>query len=292
MVTVARQRGRRVTVARQRGRWVTVAGQRGRWVTVREEVARLQEGRRDDGPLVTPPPPSLLSLLRFEHHPIHRKEESESENTPRVGDLVTRPAEIHSYEYGPDRDDSSDRPLLLTLLNLLQRQRQLQRREGEGEVILATLPNLFVISSSLAFSIISNELASWFSQCQTGRQNIHKGRLLWTPRAFVVISELESPKHEKILSPGKGEKYSGLEKGKQSRSTDAAAPGLIEKKRRRWRRRSTWMDVTSVFKEYYSSLPRGPVLHFTSATPHQEHHQHKEKATGASKIFIMSLSEK
>jgi hypothetical protein len=106
---------------------VTVARQRGRWVT----VARLQEGRRDGGPLVTPPLPSLLSLLRFEHHPIHRKEESESENTPRVGDLVTRPAEIHSYEYGPDRDESSDRPLLLTLLNLLQRQRQLQRREGE-----------------------------------------------------------------------------------------------------------------------------------------------------------------
>jgi hypothetical protein len=61
------------------------------------------------------------------------------------------------------------------------------------------------------------------------------------------------------------------------------------------------MDVTSVFKEYYSSsLPRGPVLHFTSpsATPHQEHHQHKDKATGAReltparKIFIMSLSEK
>jgi hypothetical protein len=49
------------------------------------------------------------------------------------------------------------------------------------------------------------------------------------------LSELESPKHEKILSPGKGEKYSGLEKETiQQRS--AAAPGLIEKKRRRWRR--------------------------------------------------------
>jgi hypothetical protein len=74
------------------------------------------------------------------------------------------------------------------------------------------------------------------------------------------------------------------------------------------------MDVTSVFKKFIKTfLPqttaRGysqqrilpdPVLHFTSpsVTPHEEHHQHKEKATGAkeltpaSKIFIMSLSEK
>jgi hypothetical protein len=50
---------------------VTVARQRGRRVTVREEVVRLQEGsRRDGGPLVTPPP-SLPCLLTppFEHLP-------------------------------------------------------------------------------------------------------------------------------------------------------------------------------------------------------------------------------
>jgi hypothetical protein len=138
--------------------------------------------------------------------------------------------------------------------------------------------------------------------------------LLWTPRAFVVVISLNwSPKHEKILSPGKGEKYSGLEKETiQKQQQQAQISSWIDREKRKRRSIST-----SVFKKFIKTfLPQttargggcweysqqrilpNPVLHFNSATPHQEHHQHKDKATGAKeltparKIFIMSLSEK